>query len=1151
MSDVKRFRFVSPGIFINEIDQSQVPAQPARMGPVIIGRATHGPGFRPTVCNSFADFVETFGRPVAGGKNDDLWRNGNTSAPTYAAYAAQAYLRNSNPVTFVRVLGSQHPNHSSTVLGREAGWRTENSHEGVDHEGGAYGLFVIESGSLGTGSSGTINVAQGTLEAIHSTMNASGGDVITITNAAGLKVDYVITNTGAAGSKAAGTALTSGEADNVNTGTTYTTTSGASKAVAITLNCTAGGSNQHAFLGALEAGIEHANGHNGTITITDVPGGADASGQGMTLLSTHGDRGTAMATATNDMTLTIGTFTGGVADSQAAATGTLAAVWYLNKGTIELSGALRGTEDGTAISHTGSSIMIGNTDSKEWKILIKDENGSIQKESSFNFNRKSEQYIRNVFNTNPTLVNSSVHSTTENYWLGETFEKAVAEKLTGTGTANSQWGFIAGIASGSSAYDDERKEAMPSETGWIISQDLSTTTSTYDPEDDSRVKKLFKFVSLDGGSEWNQNNLKISLKDIKPGKDQKSWPTFAVEIRAIGDHDKTPQIIERYSNCNLNKNSVNYVGRKIGNREVVFDTTLRRNIPLGDYRNNSNFVRVEVKEENCSREAIPFGAFGPPRYKTFQVVSGSAIDGTGQGATLNGFAPFLKAGSTSDAKQWTGAGNSIVNHAAGEIIVNASETLAEHAAATCIAPFTGTFEYPAVSLRVSASDGGVVDQRKAYFGADTSQGISGQSTDVRYETSVGDILKTKPHQTSAAALDFASQANAEYSWIFTLDDLRKDNDTGNFAYVSGSRKGGTSLSAVSGANFVLTASGGGINRFTTVLYGGFDGFDITEREPLNNTRALSNDRKETDSYALYSVQKAIDLVSDPDMVECNLMALPGIHNNECTNRLVDVAEERGDALAIIDLPHDFTPDTENTSTNNENRGNVDEAAAALKDREIDSSYGCCYYPWVQIADSFDSSLLWVPPSVVALGSMAYSEAVKEVWFAPAGFSRGGLTATSAGGVSVLSVNQQLSSKQRDTLYEVGINPIASFPAEGIVIFGQKTLLSVPSALDRINVRRLLIFLKKEVSRIAATTLFEQNVETTWNAFRAQVESLLSSVKNRLGLTEYKVVLDASTTTPELIDRNILYAKVFLKPARAIEFIALDFFITRSGASFED
>jgi phage tail sheath protein FI len=185
-----------------------------------------------------------------------------------------------------------------------------------------------------------------------------------------------------------------------------------------------------------------------------------------------------------------------------------------------------------------------------------------------------------------------------------------------------------------------------------------------------------------------------------------------------------------------------------------------------------------------------------------------------------------------------------------------------------------------------------------------------------------------------------------------------------------------------------------------------------------------------------------------------------------------------------------------------------------------------------------------------LGTLAYSEAVREVWFAPAGFTRGGLSAGAAG-IPVTGVKLQLTSEERDDLYAANINPIASFPAEGVVVFGQKTLQVTPSALDRINVRRLLLLIKKQVSRIAATTLFEQNVQATWNKFAGQVETLLSNIKSGQGLVDYKVVLDETTTTPELVDRNILYAKIFLKPAQAIEFIALDFVITDSGASFAD
>jgi len=152
---------------------------------------------------------------------------------------------------------------------------------------------------------------------------------------------------------------------------------------------------------------------------------------------------------------------------------------------------------------------------------------------------------------------------------------------------------------------------------------------------------------------------------------------------------------------------------------------------------------------------------------------------------------------------------------------------------------------------------------------------------------------------------------------------------------------------------------------------------------------------------------------------------------------------------------------------------------------------------------------------------------------------------------VIGITKKLTSEHRDDLYEANVNPIASFPAEGIVVFGQKTLQATPSALDRINVRRLMIFLKKAISGIASGILFDQNVQVTWNRFTGQVEPFLRNVQTGLGLTDFKVVLDSSTTTPDLVDRNILYAKIYLKPARAIEYIAIDFNISREGAAFAD
>ena len=262
-------------------------------------------------------------------------------------------------------------------------------------------------------------------------------------------------------------------------------------------------------------------------------------------------------------------------------------------------------------------------------------------------------------------------------------------------------------------------------------------------------------------------------------------------------------------------------------------------------------------------------------------------------------------------------------------------------------------------------------------------------------------------------------------------------------------------------------------------------------------------------------------------------------------------EERGDALGVIDLPDAFTPREDGTAINRRNTSStITTLVNGLRDRGLNSSYGCAYYPWVRARDTISGQFLWLPPSVAAIGTFSSSQRRTQVWFAPAGFNRGGLTEGSAG-IPVVDVAHQLRRKDRDDLYTANINPIAKFPAEGIVIFGQKTLQVTPSALDRINVRRLMIFIKKRISQIASGLLFDQNVNVTWERFKAQVNPFLSEVKANFGLSDFKVVLDETTTTPDLVDRNIMYAKIFLKPARAIEFIAIDFNITRTGAAFED
>jgi phage tail sheath protein FI len=305
------------------------------------------------------------------------------------------------------------------------------------------------------------------------------------------------------------------------------------------------------------------------------------------------------------------------------------------------------------------------------------------------------------------------------------------------------------------------------------------------------------------------------------------------------------------------------------------------------------------------------------------------------------------------------------------------------------------------------------------------------------------------------------------------------------------------------------------------------------------------------NYAFNSIKRTIQTVADPDFIDMNLLSIPGLTKTGLTTLMVETCEERADAMALIDLPNVYLPAAEGQYSRTARVvGNVQTSATALRNRQIDSSYGATFFPWVQTLDAPTGQLLWIPPSVAMLGVLGSSEKASQVWFAPAGFNRGGLS-DGAAGIPVTNVTQRLSSRERDTLYEARINPIASFPSSGIVVFGQKTLQERPSALDRINVRRLVIYLKKQISILSTQILFEQNVQATWNRFKGLVEPFLANVKTQFGISDYRLILDETTTTPDLVDQNILYAKIMVKPARAIEYIAIDFVVLSTGASFDD
>ena len=322
-------------------------------------------------------------------------------------------------------------------------------------------------------------------------------------------------------------------------------------------------------------------------------------------------------------------------------------------------------------------------------------------------------------------------------------------------------------------------------------------------------------------------------------------------------------------------------------------------------------------------------------------------------------------------------------------------------------------------------------------------------------------------------------------------------------------------------------------KFIVPFQGGFDGDNPANPKLTGASISAANtqgfDISSATATGAVAYKKAINAVSNPDEFDINMLITPGIIHDlhpKITNHAIAKCEERGDAFYVFDC--------------GKHGGNIADATAAVA--ALDTNYAATYYPWVKIVDRNTALPVWVPPSVVLPGVIAFTDQVAHEWFAPAGLNRGGLT-------TVLEAQTRLTHDERDELYEARVNPIASFPGQGVVVWGQKTLQGRPSALDRVNVRRLLIKLKKFIASSSRYLVFEQNTAATRNRFLNIVNPFLESVQSNSGLSAFKVVMDDSNNTPDVIDRNQLVGQIFIQPTRTAEFIVLDFVVLPTGATF--
>ena len=585
------------------------------------------------------------------------------------------------------------------------------------------------------------------------------------------------------------------------------------------------------------------------------------------------------------------------------------------------------------------------------------------------------------------------------------------------------------VQTGSFATFDFTEEYSVASTPWIKSQKIGGT-----------AKNLFKFHTLSHGNSTNYE-LKVGIQNIKasgdiPGTDYGSFDVvirrvdtskipYSIFGQGVQDTDARPNIVEQFSNLNLDPNSPNYIKRVIGDKYITVDSDGKLSTN-GDYANNSVYVRVEVDTD---------------------------VDALANDVSL---VPF-----------GFGALNS---------------------------PIPNTYTVPSPTYVVSQSLGGSYN-KKVFLGY---------------------------------SFDFTTTDNLNF-----LNPIPDTNSTtaGSDFDLATCESNGSTITLVAGASTAALDA----RRFMVPFQGGFDGFAPNRKIEVGSSISAGNtqglDCSSATAAGTVALRKAINAVSNPDEFDMNMIVLPGIINrlhSSVTTYAKDLCEDRGDTFYIMDAG-----------------AYSDSISMVVNDlASFDSNYVATYHPWVKILDTDKNKPVWVPPSVVLPGVIAFNDQVAAEWYAPAGLNRGGLP-------NVIDVKTRLTHAERDDLYVGRVNPIATFPSQGATVFGQKTLQARPSALDRINVRRLLIAVKKFIASSSRYLVFENNTAATRNRFLSIVNPYLESIQQRNGLYAFRVVMDDTNNTPDVIDRNILKGDIFLQPAKTAEFIVLDFTVLPTGAAFPE
>jgi phage tail sheath protein FI len=806
----------------------------------------------------------------------------------------------------------------------------------------------------------------------------------------------------------------------------------------------------------------------------------------------------------------------------------------------------------TVGSQLGAVALYQGTQPKQEFVLLL--NGHIGTDPAYpniytcSFDITAPNYFTNILNKDPYKLNQAGHYVYANWDI----HPALAT-ITGSGLLSVFSGAFSGLTSATGKeqsaflttgsanyntglatvpnYENFEDRYRHAKSPWIISQKFGGSPIN-----------LFRFHMLDDGAN-TATNIKISIENLSPSNDSNDpYGSFDVVVRDWADNDLNVRPLEQFRGMTINPSSDRYIGKIIGDLNVYYDfdksEPAQKVVVAGNYPNRSNYIRVEVSTQvddaTIDPSALPCGFHGPAHLVTSgtsPMAAAAAL--TDLFNTSNTFKNIVQQPVPYRAAIFDGTDTKIqVNPSyywgvQFEHVTNVASPNSSLLRNASLESFTKYFpDYMTSYQNFIADDSTVGTADSAALGILDSD---------RFCNNLFTIENIQVVTASTTYADPQSWANAVY--------VRKGNITANDT----NKTRGLTVNDLTVANKRYV-------KFTTYLQGGFDGTNIFDRNEAEiNDAAVKADMDDVNrgqalGASVVAYLKAVAVMKNKTDVDVQLLAIPGIRQTIVTDTAIAATEDRFDALYIMDIQEYDTLNSEVTSS--AQIPSVINTATNFAARALNSSFAASYYPNVIMTDPNTNTNVVAPPSVAVLGAFSLNDRLSHPWFAPAGFVRGALT-------TVLEANVRLSKDNMDTLYDANINPLVAFPGSspagtqaqgGVVVWGQRTLQSFASALDRVNVRRLLIDLRRQVRDIANTIVFEPAREITLAKFQSAVEPRLAKIQAQFGVTRYLVKIDTETTTQADIENNTLRGKIWIQPTRSVEYVSLDFEIKNAGAT---